>query len=324
MKFPCGGGRGTREGDIIMSFGLSHRVLAVALTLALAGTAAAQTPPAPADRAATIQAEQDAAWEAARKVVQRGPVDIPLIDQGTLALPEGYAFVPKQESARLLRASGNSASPTLIGLVFPLSDEQWSASIDYTEEGYIRDDDAKDWNADELLTSLKDGTEAENQDRIARGFPPLAVTGWIEVPQYDAATHRLVWSAKVVETDNPRDQGTANYKTYALGREGYFGLNLVTSTATVEGDKKYARELLSAISYSPGKRYADFTEGTDRVAEYGLAALVAGVAAKKLGLIAIIGAFVLKFAKVFIIGFGVFGVALAKLFRRKPRDGGVS
>ncbi len=309
-----------------MSFGLSHRVLAIALTLALAGTAAAQTPPTatPADRAATIQAEQDAAWEAARKVVQRGPVDIPLIDQGTLSLPEGYAFVPKQESARLLRASGNSASPTLIGLVFPLSDEQWSASIDYTEEGYIRDDDAKDWDADELLASLKDGTEADNQDRITRGFPPLAVTGWIEVPQYDAATHRLVWSAKVVETDNPQDQGTANYKTYALGREGYFGLNLVTSTATIEGDKKYARELLGAISYTPGKRYADFTEGTDRVAEYGLAALVAGVAAKKLGLIAIAGAFILKFAKVFIIGFGVFGVALAKLFRRKPRDGGVS
>ncbi|WP_225769267.1 DUF2167 domain-containing protein [Inquilinus sp. Marseille-Q2685] len=309
-----------------MRFGLSHRVLAIALTLALAGTAAAQTPPAttPADQAAAIQAEQDAAWDAARKVVQQGPAEIPLIDQGTLALPEGYAFVPKQESARLLRAWGNGASPTLIGLVFPLSDENWSASIDYTQEGYIRDDDAKDWNADELLASLKDGTEAENQDRIARGFPPLAVTGWIEVPQYDAATHRLVWSAKVVEKDNPQDQGTANYKTYALGREGYFGLNLVTSTATIEGDKKYARELLGAISYNPGKRYADFNESTDRVAEYGLAALVAGVAAKKLGLIAIIGAFVLKFAKVFVIGFGVLGVALAKLFRRKPRDGGVA
>mgnify|MGYP001050856137 CR=1 FL=1 len=150
------------------------------------------------------------------------------------------------------------------------------------------------------------------------------MTGWIESPQYDAATHRLVWSARVVRKNDTQDEGSANYNTYALGREGYFSLDLVTSTRSIDGFKTNARELLNAISYSPGKRYEDFTEGTDRVAEYGLAALVAGVAAKKLGLIAIIGAFVLKFAKVFVIGFGVLGVALAKLFRRKPRDGGVA
>lgn len=330
MMFPCDGGRGTREGDIIMSFGLSHRVLAAVLTLALAGTAAAQTPPAttapsPADQAAANKTEQEAAWAAADKVAQRGPKDIKLIDQGTLALPEGYVFIPKDEANRIRHAWGGFADPELIGMVFSdKSNEEWYALIDFTKEGYIRDDDAKDWNADELLTTLKDGTESGNEDRIARGFPPLAVTGWIEVPQYDSGTHRLVWSAKVVEKNNPADKGSANYKTFALGREGYVGLNLITSTATVEGDKTYARELLNSISYSPGKRYEDFNESTDHVAEYGLAALVAGVAAKKLGLIAIAGAFVLKFAKVFIIGFGVFGVALAKLFRRKPRDGGVS
>lgn len=312
-----------------MSFGLSHRVLAIALTLALAGTAAAQTPPAtpslPADQAAANKAEQEAAWAAADKVAEHGPKDIKLIDQGMLALPGGYVFIPKDEANRIRHAWGGFADPELIGMVFSdKSNEEWYALIDFTKEGYIRDDDAKDWNADELLTNLKDGTESGNEDRIARGFPPLAVTGWIEVPQYDAATHRLVWSAKVVEKNNPADEGSANYKTFALGREGYVGLNLVTSTSMIEGEKKYARELLGAISYSPGKRYADFNESTDHVAEYGLAALVAGVAAKKLGLIAIIGAFVLKFAKVFVIGFGVLGVALAKLFRRKPRDGGVA
>lgn len=319
------------EGDIIMSLVLPLRVLAIALTLVLAGTAAAQTPPAttapsPADQAAANEAEQKAAWAAADKVAQRGPATIPLIDQGSLALPEGYVFIPKDESNRIRRAWGGFTDPELIGMV--ISDkpnEEWYALLEYTKEGYIRDDDAKtNWNADELLSNLKDGTESGNEDRIARGFPPLAVTGWIEVPQYDAATHRLVWSAKVVEKNNPADEGSANYKTYALGRDGYFGLNLITSTATIDGEKKFARELLNDISYVPGKRYADFTEGTDRVAEYGLAALVAGVAAKKLGLIAIIGAFVLKFAKVILIAVGAFGVTLAKLFRRKPRDGGVA
>jgi uncharacterized membrane-anchored protein len=310
-----------------MGFAVSPRVAAAVLALAWAGAAAAQTPPAttPADPAAAIKAEQQAAWDAADKAALHGPRDIPLIDQGTLALPAGYIFVPKQEANQIRHAWGGNADPDLIGMVWSdAAGEDWYALIDFTKEGYIREDDAKDWNADELLTSLKDGTQAGNQDRIARGFPPLAVTGWIEVPQYDAAAHRLVWSAKVVETDNAADEGSANYKTYALGREGYIGLNLVTSTTAIEGEKKYARELLNAVSYTTGKRYEDFTESTDKVAEYGLAALVAGVAAKKLGLIAIAGAFVLKFAKVIIIALGAFGFGLTKLFRRKPRDGGTA
>jgi uncharacterized membrane-anchored protein len=312
-----------------MVLGLPHRALAIVLTLAWAGAALGQTPAAntpspPADPAARIEAEQDAAFAAANKVAVYGPAKIPLIDQGTLALPAGYAYVPQPEAGRLEQSFGNGHSDSLVGLVFPEQDGKWYASVDYIKEGYIREDDAKDWNADELLTSLKDGTEANNQSRTTRGFKPLAVTGWIEVPQYDAAAHRLVWSAKVVEKNKPGDAGSANYNTYALGRDGYFSLDLITSTATVDADKRFARELLDSISYTTGKRYEDFTESTDKVAEYGLAALVAGVAAKKLGLIAIAGAFVLKFAKVIIIALGAFGFGLTRLFRRKPRDGGTA
>ena len=48
-------------------------------------------------------------------------------------------------------------------------------------------------------------------------------------------------------------------------------------------------------------------------------ALVGGVAAKKLGLFALAAAFVLKFAKVFLIGLAVAGAGVMKFFRRKPR-----
>lgn len=316
-----------------MGFRHARHALAFALALAWAGTALGQTPQpgpataspapvaAPSDPAARRQAEQEAAWDAANKVAKIGPEDIPLAGQGSLALPEGYAFIPQPEAGRLEQSFGNGRSSTLVGLVFPVGDGDWYVSIDYNKEGYIREDDAKDWNADELLTSLKDGTEEGNAERVARGFKPLQVTGWIEPPKYDTQTHRLVWSAKVVDKGDPTDEGSANYNTYALGRDGYFSLDLIASTSTVEADKKFAHALLDGISYIPGKRYADFNESTDRVAEYGLAALVAGVAAKKLGLIAIIGAFLLKFAKVIVIALGAVGFSVAKLFRRKPRDG---
>ena len=70
------------------------------------------------------------------------------------------------------------------------------------------------------------------------------------------------------------------------------------------------------MNYEDGKRYADFNPSTDKVAEYGLAALVVGVAAKKLGLIAIIAAFVAKFAKLFFIGALAFGGGIWKFFKR--------
>ena len=79
--------------------------------------------------------------------------------------------------------------------------------------------------------------------------------------------------------------------------------------------------LLGDLAYNAGKRYADFSASTDRIAEYGLMALVGGVAAKKLGLFAIAIAFVLKFAKIIFVGAAaVLGAGVVRFFRRKPRS----
>ena len=112
-----------------------------------------------------------------------------------------------------------------------------------------------------------------------------------------------------------------NYNTYALGREGFFSMNLVTGLAELPADKPKAHALLAALDYKQGKRYADFDAKTDHVAEYGLAALVVGVAAKKLGLIALALGFFAKFAKVILLGAALLGGGFMKFFRRrKPAD----
>jgi uncharacterized membrane-anchored protein len=45
---------------------------------------------------------------------------------------------------------------------------------------------------------------------------------------------------------------------------------------------------------------------------------VGGIAAKKLGLFAVMAAFLAKFAKVAILAVAGFGAAIAKFFKRKP------
>ena len=257
------------------------------------------------------------AWEAAKRTAVIGPADIPLADQAKLHLPGEMAFIPKREANGLMEAWGNGTAQSLVGMVLPTSDNQsWALTIAHIAVGYVKDSEAKDWDAGVLLQSLKDGTEQQNIEREKMGIAGLDVVGWIQPPAYNADSHRLVWSIKL--TDRGAASGDApivNYNTYALGRDGYFELNLLTDEARVESEKAYAHTLLSALEYNSGKRYEDFVEGTDHVAEYGIAALIAGVAAKKLGLLAVIGVFLAKFAKVILVGLAVAGGAIAKFFR---------
>jgi Uncharacterized membrane-anchored protein conserved in bacteria len=270
------------------------------------------------------EAEDDGAkavWQAAFAAMVHGPTTVELKDQAQLALPEGYGFVPPKQGAALMDTLGNTTDDRFIGLIFPEAEESsWFVTMDYEPSGYIKDDDAKEWDADELLQNLKDGTEAANEHRRDIGVTELEVTRWVEKPAYDAQAHRLVWSAEAREKGVPDQDPVVNYNTYVLGRQGYVSLNLITNSSTVEADKPAAHQLLEAVNFNDGKRYGDFNESTDKVAAYGLAALVGGLAAKKLGLLAGLGVLIAKFAKVIIAVVVGAGAAITKWF--KGRGGG--
>ena len=268
-----------------------------------------------AEREASADAGK-AVWAAAGAAMVHGPNTVTLKDQGQLALPAGYGFVPPKEGAAVMDLLGNQTDERFIGLIFPEAEESsWFVTMDYEPAGYIKDDDAKDWNADELLQNLKDGTEQANEHRREIGVSEIQVTRWVERPAYDAQTHRLVWSAEVREKGGQDTDPTVNYNTYVLGREGYVSLNLITNSSTVEADKPSAHELLAAVNFSDGKRYGDFNSSTDKVAAYGLAALIGGIAVKKLGLLAGLGLFLAKFAKLILVGVAAAGGAVAKFFK---------
>lgn len=271
---------------------------------------------------AAAQQEIEAAMKAAYAAAQEGPADVKLGDQAVVHLPESMFFVPRIQADRLMAAYGNGKDPSLLGVVMPKSDDDdWVITVNFDKAGYIKDDDAKNWNVSELLDSLRDGTEESNVERKKRGFPELVMDGWVEAPKYDSSTQRLVWSVAVKHKgETANDNPTVNYNTYALGRDGYITLDLITQKNLVPKDKTAVLTLLDNLKYVEGKRYAGFNSSTDKVAEYGLAALVAGVAAKKLGLFAVIAAFLAKFAKVGILAAAALGGGLWKRFRGKKAE----
>ena len=303
----------------MMTMTLGRRVSTSILALLMIWTAGAFAADASTD---PRQQQVKATREAARNAMVRGPASVPLRDQATLSLPEGFGFIPRKEAAALMTLMGNRTGDEFVGLLVPLSSQdagggQWFVSMQYDPAGYIKDDDAQHWDADKLLQSLKDGTEAGNAERTGAGIPPLKVTRWIQSPRYEGGEHRLTWSAEVMRKDGTDTDPGINYNTYILGREGYMSLNLVTATSTVDEDKTAAAKLLSAVDFKSGKRYTDFNSSTDKVAAYGLAALVAGVAAKKLGLLALIGVTLAKFAKVIFIAVAAFGAGISRWIKAR-------
>jgi len=287
---------------------------AAVMLLAIAGAA----------RAAPGDEERRKVWDDVGQAAKKGPVDVPLLDEAVLHVPAGEVFVPQPQADRLLNLFGNPGSnPEMPGLLLPRApNANWYMPVRFHKSGYIKDDDAKTWNADEMLKSLRDGTEEQNRERVKAGQPAVDIVGWSESPRYDAATQRLSWSLTSrpvgAKAEDPVD---VNYNTYALGRDGYFSMNMVTSLKELDALRPVAEKQLAALEFRPGKRYADFDSKSDQVAGYGLASLVvADTGASRPGFAAQAGALLARYYKLGALCAGLFVVVVAVMSIRRRRQ----
>lgn len=155
-----------------------RRVFWLGLILTLITSLTTARAQSPADTEQARKQEAAAAWRAAVEGATIGPATVPLLDQAQLRLPTDMIFVRPAPGARLLRAWGNKITVDPVGLVIGLRDaDVWAIVLRFVKDGYIKDDDAKDWNADELLSNIREATEDANKDRVSRGFPELEVVG---------------------------------------------------------------------------------------------------------------------------------------------------
>lgn len=250
---------------------------------------------------------------------QVGPTTVKLGDQALLTLPQGYRFLGPQETQRLLKQMGNVPSGSELGLIASAQDgEQWFMVVRYIDAGYVKDDEAADWDADALMASIKEGTEEDNKARQAQGFPPLVIRGWEEKPHYDKAANKVVWAISAQE----RESVGVNYNTLALGRQGYLSMNMVGALEELPTLKPHVGLLLANAEFVEGKRYSDFNSTTDKVAAVGLSALIAGAAIKS-GLLAKLWAFIVPLAlagkKVLMVLVIALGGLAAKYLKKKSK-----
>lgn len=257
-----------------------------------------------------------------------GDVPIPGAN-ATMRLGDDYYFLPAAEARRILvEAWGNppQAAEDVLGMVFPKGqsfiDNGWAAVVTFEATGYVSDENAREEDYDAVMTAMREGAEAANEERKANGFSAVHLVGWAQPPAYDPAAHSLIWAREL--NFEGEQVHSLNYDVRLLGRRGVLSLNMVAAMPQLAEVRTAAASFARTASFDPGARYADFNAATDQKAEYGLAGLVAAgagvAAAKKLGLLGIILAFGKKFFVLILIALAAAGRwAVSLIGRGKDR-----
>lgn len=252
-----------------------------------------------------------ARWEAMSR--RTGKVDLPG-GKASLDVPNGFVYLGPEDTAVVLSEIwGNPpGEDQYLGMIFPaqltpFDDHAWAVTIDYEEEGYVKDEDASEINYSDLLKEMQSDTAAASEERVKQGYSSVSLVGWAETPHYDKAHKKLYWAKEIAFGDDP--DHTLNYNIRVLGRQGVLVLNFIAGMNQLPDIQQHLEPVLAMASFNEGHRYDQFNPEIDKVAAYGLGGLIAGKVLAKTGLLAA--------ALVFFKKFGVIALlAIGSLFKR--------
>jgi uncharacterized membrane-anchored protein len=219
---------------------------------------------------------------------QEGPGTGDLGGIAEISLPEGYRFTGSEGAKRFMELTQNPPSGRELGVLIPSvkdTKDFWFVIFEFKDIGYVKDDEKDKLDSAALLSSIREGNEQANKVRKQRGWQTLDIVGWEREPFYDPKSHNLTWAIRG-RTPGQQDD-VVNYSTRVLGRRGTMNVDLVLEPQLVASVIPQFDNLLGGFTYKQGNRYAEFMKG-DKVAAYGLTALVAGgvgAAAVKSGLL---------------------------------------
>jgi uncharacterized membrane-anchored protein len=244
----------------------------VTIVMALLGLALASP--------AAAQSFEDIPWV-------QGPATGDLGDEAQVAVPKGCMFTGRDGTKMFMELTENPVGRNERGVVlcnWGQDTDPWFAVFSYSASGYVKDDERDQLDADDILANLRRGTEASNRTREKRGWETLNVEGWVQEPFYDDRTRNLTWSLTAATSGGSR---SVNHSVRVLGRGGVMHVDLVSDPEQLATALPVFSTMVSGFGYKAGHRYAEWRDG-DKMADYGLAALIAGgagVAAAKTGLL---------------------------------------
>lgn len=241
-----------------------------------------------------------------------------------LELGEDFRYLdPEQTEKLLVEGWGNPSGDETLGMILPidadpLDSDSWGAIITYEEDGYVSDEEADQINEEELLKAFQENAAQENKERIKQGYETITLVGWATPPKYDRTNHVLYWGEELNFQDT--SYNILNHHIRMLGRKGVLHLNIVADMEMADAVVTDAQQLQSRINFEPGYRYADYKPGEDKLAEYGIKALVLGGVAAKAGLFKALIALLIAGKKFILIAIAGALAWIRQKFGRRKKD----
>lgn len=208
-------------------------------------------------------------WESVKWL--NGPCNASLGDIAEIRVPIGYMFAGGADTKKIMEVMGNIPSDEEVGFLTP-GESDWFVVYEFSEVGFIKDDEKNSLDADALLKSIQKSTVEGNKIRKKRGFPSMLNIAWLDKPHYDEATHNLEWA---IQGEDDKGDKFVNHNTRMLGRKGMMVVTLVADPTNITAVMPDFEASLKDFTFKAGNTYAEFKQG-DKLASYGLTALVAG------------------------------------------------
>jgi len=246
-----------------------------------------------------------------------GPSKVSIDKYAQVDLKDGYMFTGAEGTRKILEDRGNPTSGNEYGFLMP-TNGGWFVVFRFEDVGYVKDDDKDKLNPDKLLSAIRSGNEQGNKRREKMGTSTMKIIGWEYPPKYNEQTHNLEWAIRAESDGRP----VVNYNTRLLGRAGVMEAILVINPTNLTAALPEFQDVLKGYTYKSGQNYAEYRQG-DKMAKYGLAALVTGGAAAlavKTGLLSTIILFFKKGIKLIVVAVAAVGAWIKRLIYGKPRQ----
>ena len=242
----------------------------------------------------------------------KGPARVSIGSAAEMDLPSWYMYADGNDTRKLLEAMQNLTSGQELALISN-KDLSTFAVYYFDETGYVKDDEKGSLDADAMISQIQKSTAAGNEEKKKRGWRTMSVAGWDIKPRYNTVTNNLEWAIRF--NDEAGDGSSTNYNTRYLGRRGVMRAILVSDPKNIQASIEQFQGLMTGFTFTGGNKYSEYVKG-DKVAKYGLSALVVGAAAA-----AAVKGGLFKYLGKFIFAIGLAVIAFFKSIFDKIKNG---
>jgi uncharacterized membrane-anchored protein len=137
-----------------------HRIIAGLFGLMFIAHVFAAAPADPKPQNETAEQKEEREEREFLKSIdwKKGPTEADVGDQAKVKVPEGFMFTAGEGTRKLLEAMGNPTGGNELGFLAP-TNMNWFVVFEFSDTGYVKDDDKDKLDPQKLLSVIKRGTE---------------------------------------------------------------------------------------------------------------------------------------------------------------------